>query len=332
MAIGVLQSTSRKVSIIGAGFVGTSIAYALMLKECADTIVLIDRNREKADAEVFDIKHGMSFVKNINISAGQFSDIADSDLIVVTCGRNRRANETRLDMVADNLAIAETVACEINKHYNKGLVLIVSNPVDIFTYKMTELLSIPKEMVFGSGCILDVSRFSSVLAGYLHVNPACINAGIIGEHGDSQVVLWSKTTVDGRPAEEYCAKIGLPLSAAEKRRIEQQLIDMGTDIIKGKGRTHYGIATCVCHLADMILNGQTVIACVSSVLDGEYGLNDIAISLPCKINRYGVAKLSEENLYIDEFEKLCLSANKIKGVLEHITKREIKELDLSVSR
>jgi L-lactate dehydrogenase len=302
MRKGSVQMTMRKVSIIGAGYVGASIAYVLMLKEYADTIVLIDNNHEKAAAEVLDINHGMTHIKPADIYCGQFSDIAGSDLIIVTAGRNRKPDETRLDMTYDNLTIAGAVACEIKKYYNRGVVLIVSNPVDIITYKMTEWLDLPKGKVFGSGCILDVSRFSRLLADYASVNPDTVNARIIGEHGESQVILWSRTSVGEIPA-------------SVKHSIERQVIEIGNVIINGKGRTHYGIATCLSHLAGAILNGQTVTACVSSVLDGEYGLRDIALSLPCVIGRNGVTEILQDKIEPEEFEKLHTSAAKIREAL-----------------
>jgi L-lactate dehydrogenase len=184
-----------KVAIIGAGYVGASIAYALMLKEYTSTIVLIDSNHDKAAAEVWDIKHGLSHLKPANIYCGDFSDIADSDLIIIAAGRNRRTGETRLDMTYDNLIIAKAIAIEVKKYYNKGLILIISNPVDIITYKMTEWLGLPKGTVFGSGCILDVSRLNNIIADYAQVDIDSVSSRIIGEHGESLVVLWSHTNI-----------------------------------------------------------------------------------------------------------------------------------------
>jgi L-lactate dehydrogenase len=203
------------------------------------------------------------------------------------------------------------VAAEIQKHYTKGVVLVVTNPVDIITYKMSEWLGLPGGMVFGTGCILDSSRFASILASAFKADRRLINAPVAGEHGTSQVALWSQTTIAGSP---------VSLSGAQKDEIEKNVISMGTSIIREKGRTHYGVATCVCYIADAILNGRNAAACVSSVLTGQYGLRDIALSLPCVIGRNGISEISEREISRPEHTRLRLSADTVRAVLEHVSK------------
>lgn len=307
---------NAKVSIIGAGNVGASIAYALMLKDVTGEIILIDVNKNQAQAEVLDIRHGVAQIPYTKITAGDFCDIKDSDLIIITAGRNRRPNETRLDMAKDNIQIAKSVADEIKKYYTKGIVLVVSNPVDVITYKMIDWLNLPRAKVFGSGCILDSSRFSAVLADYLGITPESVDAYVIGEHGESQVPLWSKVKVNGLSLEEYCKASGIEFGDEQRNSLSQKVLSMGTEIIKGKGKTNYGIATCVCAIANSILNNQKIVASVCVSFSGEYNIEDVAMSLPCVISSSGVEEILSERLSDDEYAKLQKSALAIKNIIQ----------------
>lgn len=307
-----------KVSIIGSGYVGASTAYALMLKDIAKEIVLIDLNKELSKAETYDIRHGLSGIGHTKITNGDYSNIKDSDLIVVTAGRNRLPNETRLDMAFDNIKIAKSVSEEIKKYYTTGIVLVVSNPVDIITYAMSKWLNLPKGMVFGTGCTLDSSRFVSVIADYLGLEPDAINAMVIGEHGESQVPLWSKVSVNGIPLEEYCKASNLEITEAQKIIIEQKVRNLGTEIIQGKGKTNYGIATCICHIANAILSKQKIIAGVTSILDGEYGIKDVAISLPCVISSNGLEEILTDKINDEEYLKLQDSALTLNKAIQNL--------------
>lgn len=305
----------KKISIIGSGFVGSSIAYALILKNIADEVVLVDINKTLTKAETLDIRHGISAMGSSKITDGDYCDIKDSDLIIVTAGRNRQPNETRLNLSQDNIKIANSISEEIKKYYNKAVVLVVSNPVDVITYKMAEWLALPKGKVFGTGCILDSSRFVSIIAEFLGVTIKDVDAVIIGEHGESQVHLWSKLNVKGIPIEEYCKKFNIVFGDIQKKDIEQKVVGLGTEIIKGKGRTNYGIATCVCHIADSILNNKKIKVSLTTTLNGEYGINDVALSLPCIISTEGIEEIFEEKLSDEEYRKLQKSASAIKAFL-----------------
>lgn len=195
---------NRKVAIIGAGFVGSSIAYALALKDIAREIVLIDINKEKCEGEAMDIRHGLSSMGTVDLYAGDYSDCEDCDLIVITAGRNRKPGETRLDMANENIHIMKSVIDSIKKYYTRGCILIISNPVDVLTYKANEWMGLPNGVIFGTGCILDTSRFIRSIADYLNLNTGVINGYVIGEHGDGQVLLWSRVTVGGISIDEYC--------------------------------------------------------------------------------------------------------------------------------
>jgi L-lactate dehydrogenase len=305
--------SNRKVAVIGAGFVGASIVYSLMIKGLAHEIVLIERSDrfEKCEAEVNDIRHGMPHMGSSNIYRGGYSDIKDCDLIIFTAGRNRLPNETRLDMTADNIGIASEAADEIKKFYTKGVILVVTNPVDVITRYMTERLGLPDGMVFGTGCVLDSSRLINVIADYVGLSSDVVSAQVIGEHGESQIALWSKATIAGMPIAEYCEMTGLSFTDGDKLTIESRVRQMGTEIIKGKGRTHYGIATCVCYIADAVLNRRATIVSVTSVLKGEYNIDGVAMSLPSLICSNGVERRLTDRLNDDEFARLRKSYKRL---------------------
>lgn len=308
----------RKVSIIGTGYVGSTIAYALMLKELAREIVLIDINKKSAKGEALDIKHGIPYMGSAIIYDGDYSDCSDNDLIIITAGRNRKTNESRLEMAEDNIRIVNNVVNQLSKYYTKGIILIVTNPVDIITYKVAQWTGLPNGIVFGTGCILDSSRFVNTIADYLSINTEVINGAIVGEHGESQIPIWTKVTVAGVPIDEYCDSIGLQFTQVEKDMIPQKVKGMGTEIILDKGKTHYGIATCVCYLADAILNRRATIASVTSLLEGEYGVNNVALSLPCIIGSNGVEKRIIERWADNELKLFKDSEKRLKSVLARV--------------
>ena len=279
-----------KIAIIGAGYVGASICYALMLKTLAQEIVLIDSNPEKSQGEAMDIVHGIPYMGNAKIYAGDYSDCRDCDVIIITAGRNRRPGQERTDLVEENTTILYQISSEIKKYYTGGVVLVVSNPVDIMTYKVAQWMGIPNGMVFGTGCVLDTSRLVSRLADYVGLSIDNIQATIIGEHGSRQCPIWSRVMVANIPIEEYCKAFGFEWNESVKQEIFLDVQKMGAEIIKRKERTHYGIATCVAYLVDAVVNNRKIVASVSSVLQGEYGIRDVALSVPSVIGQKGVEK------------------------------------------
>ena len=293
---------NRKVAIVGAGYVGSSIAYALALRDVAREIVLIDINQDKTDGEAKDIRHGMPAMGTADLYAGDYPDCADCDMIIITAGRGRKPGESRLDLTNDNVGIMRSVIDSIRQYYTRGVILIISNPVDILTYKAAEWMNLPNGMVFGSGCILDSSRFVRSIADYIELSTGVINGYVVGEHGDGQVPIWSRVTVGGIPIDEFCADSKIAWNEEIKSRITQQTKEMGSQIIAAKGRTHYGIATCVCQLADAVINQRPTISCVSSVLLGEYGCRGVALSVPSVVGPSGVQQ--EYRGFFDSVEKV----------------------------
>lgn len=309
---------NRKAAIIGVGFVGSSIAYALALKNIAQEIVLIDISFSKAYGEALDIRHGLSQMGSTNLYPGDYADCADCDLIIITAGRNRRSGETRLHMANDNVKILQSVIKEVQRYYTRGVILIISNPVDILTQKASQWMRLQNGMVFGSGCLLDTSRFVRLIADYTGVSACSINGYLVGEHGDNQVAIWSHVTVDGIPISEYCRNVSLEWNQQARDTLAQRTRNMGADIINSKGQTNYGIATCVCHLADAILNQHTAIASVTSPLQGEHGLNNISLSLPSIVGPAGVSERIMEHWSTEEYRLFFEAVKQVRRVLEQV--------------
>ncbi len=313
-----LVTGNRKVAVIGAGYVGSTIAYALALRDIAREIALIDINEEKTLGEVMDIRHGIPTLGTTDLYVGDYSDIENCDLIIIAAGRNRRNNETRLDLTNDNIKIMESVVASIKEYYTRGVIMIVSNPVDILTYKVTQWMGLPDGMVFGTGCILDSSRFVRSVSDYIGVSTGVISAYVVGEHGDCQVPIWSHVTVGGIGIEEYCRNVGLEWNEEIRKKISEETKGMGASIIAAKGRTHYGIATCVCMLADAIINQRPTILTVSSVLKNEHGAENVALSVPSVIGPTGVQQRIREKWTEEENEKFLAAARAIRNKLDEL--------------
>ncbi len=311
----IIKTGNRKVAIIGSGYVGSSIAYALALRDIAREIAIIDINTEKATGEAKDIRHGISLMGTTDLYAGDYSDCADCDLIIITAGRSRKPGETRLDLINDNVRIMRSVVDSIQQYYTRGVILVISNPVDILTLKVDEWMGLPNGMVFGSGCILDTSRFVRCVADYVGLNSGIINGYLVGEHGDSQVPVWSKVTVGGIAIDEYCREVDIQWDDEIKVSLAEQTKVMGAEIIEAKGRTHYGIATCVCSIADAVINMRPSIASVSSRLMGEHGVRDIALSVPSVIGPAGVQQRIRERWEPNEYAGFFAAVEKVRATI-----------------
>ena len=308
--------SKRKVAVIGAGFVGASIAYALTIRNLAREIVLIDIDREKTEGEAMDIQHGIPDLGNAVVRAGSYEDCRDCDLIIITAGRNRKPGESRLDLIAGNSGILSNVVEQMQKYYTGGVIMLVSNPVDVLVYQCTRWLGLPDGRVFGTGCALDSSRMIRLMADYTKRDTESVKINIVGEHGDSQIPIWSRAAVDGIPMQEYCEKHGLSWTQEIRDDFAGKVRGMGASIIKNKGRTHFGIATSVCYLASAVLDQRPTIASVSTVLKGEYGVSGVGLSVPSIIGVNGVERRLEEEWTEEELTLFRQAADKMKGVLD----------------
>lgn len=314
-----LFKKKSKVAIIGAGFVGSSVAYAISMRQIVSEIVLIDVDLNKATGESLDIFHGIPFMGQIKIYAGTYEDCADCDVIVITAGLGRKPGETRLDLGRKNVPIAKSITENIMKFYNGGIILVVSNPLDVMTYFIQKWSGLPNGMVVGSGTILDTSRFISHLSNHFNVNVDNISASMLGEHGDSMVPIWSRVFINGCHIDEYCKLNDISFTDEDKEEMAVTVRTAGATVIKSKGATYYAIATCVCEIVDTIVKDKNTILTLSTIVDGEYGISDVALSLPCLINAKGVQKRFEYSLSEKEEKLFCESAQQIKNFLNELS-------------
>lgn len=307
-----------KVVIIGNGFVGASTAFALMTSNMASEIVLIDVNKEKSIGEALDLGHGLPFVGQQNIYSGEYSDIKDADVIIVTAGAARKPGETRLDLAKKNASIIRSIIKDMMPHYNTGVFIVVSNPVDVLTYVIQKETGLPASKVIGSGTVLDSARFRYSLSQKLDVDVRNVHAYIIGEHGDSAVPVWSSANIAGEKVEDFCCKCLQRCGELDKDQIFADTKDAGAKIIQYKGATYYGIALSVTRIAEAILKNQNSVLTVGSVISGNYGINDVALSLPSIVNANGIEKIFDISLNDKELALLQASAAKIKDTLDQV--------------
>ena len=311
----------RKVAIIGCGFVGSSSAFALMQSGLFSEMVLIDVDHDRAEGEALDISHGLPFARPMNIYAGDYDDASDAAVTIITAGANQRPGETRLDLVKKNVAIFKTIIPEIAKRHYQGIVLIVSNPVDVLTYVTIKLSGLPLGRVLGSGTVLDTARFKYARGQHLGVDPRTVHARIVGEHGDSEIAVWSTANVGGVPINSFCELRGFYEHEESMKRIAEGVKNSAYEIIDKKNATYYGIAMTVKRLCEAIVRDEKSVLPVSNLMEGDYGLDDVVLSMPAIIGRGGIEQKVPISLSEEEHRKLEESAAALRAVID--------ELDLS---
>lgn len=307
---------TTKISIIGAGAVGSATAFALMNHNIATDIVIVDINRKKAEGEAMDISHGRVFVEPANIIAGDYPDTKDSDIVIITAGLAQRPGETRIDLVNRNIEIYKQMIPEIVKYNPDAILLVVSNPVDILSYVTWKISGFPKERVFGSGTVLDTARFQTTLSSKFNIDARDIHANIIGEHGDSEIATWSLTTIGGLTIEQYCRDMGIEFNEETKVKITNDVKNAAYEIIERKGYTNYAVALAITRIVKAILRDEKSILTVSSLQTGDYGLEDVYISVPTIVGRRGILDVVEVPYSTKEREDLKKSADLLKEILE----------------
>ena len=304
----------RKAAVIGCGFVGSATAFTLMQSRLFSELVLLDVNMEKADGEAKDIAHGIPFAGQMKIYAGTYDDAADAAIIIITAGANQKPGETRLDLVQKNTAIYQSIIPEIVKRDFGGILLIVSNPVDILTYVALKLSGLPEKRVLGSGTVLDTARLKYALGEHLGVDSRSVHSFIIGEHGASEIAAWSSTNVSGIPLNEFCEMRGHFNHDAAMDAIAEKVKNSAYEIISKKQATYYGIAMSVKRICECIVRNERSILPVSAMMHGEYGIEDITLSMPAIVGIGGVETHVPIALSEEEAEKLVESAKKLKEV------------------
>lgn len=305
----------QKAAIIGCGFVGTSIAFSLVQKGIFSELILIDANEKKAEGEAMDLSHGLPFTKPMEIKAGGYEDIADCAMIIITAGANQKPGETRLDLVHKNVEIYKSIIPKIVEKNQEATLLIVSNPVDIMTYVALKLSGYPSRKVIGSGTVLDTARLKYLLSRHLDVDSRSIHAFIIGEHGDSELAVWSAANVSGIPLNHFCELRGYFDHMESMDRIYQSVRDSAYEIIEKKGATYYGVAMAVCRIAESVIRNEHSIMPISVYLDGLYGLHDICLSIPTVVGQEGAEKVLDIPLDLMEMGKLVYSAEELKKII-----------------
>ncbi len=310
--------SKTKISIIGAGFVGSSSAFALMIGGYATEIVVVDINKDKAEGEAMDLAHGASFVKPLEIKAGDYKDTVNSDIVIITAGAAQKPGESRLDLIGKNYKIMGSIVPEVVKYSPNSILLVVSNPVDILTYIVYKLSGFPKERVIGSGTVLDTSRFKYMLGEHFNIDTRNIHTYIMGEHGDSEIATWSITSLAGMNVDDYCKLYCNKCNGIEELHIEDDVKSSAYEIIKKKGATYYAIALAITRIVEAILGDEHSILTVSSLLGGEYGIKDIYLGVPSVVCSSGVKNIIEVPLSPSELAALNLSATKLKESLSSI--------------
>ncbi len=308
----------RKVAVIGCGFVGAACAFALMQHGLYSDMVLIDVARARAEGEAEDIAHGLLFAKPMNIRAGEYADAADAAMAIVTAGANQKPGETRLDLVKRNSAILLSVLGELEKVGFAGNILVVSNPVDVLTRVAQKHARQPEGRVFGSGTVLDTARLRYLLGEHLDVDNRSVHAFIVGEHGDSEIALWSSATVSGVPLHDFCEMRGYFDHENAMREIGESVKNSAYRIIERKGATYYGIAMAVLRICEAVVRDEKSILPVSTALHGEFGIEDVTLSVPAIVGKNGVEKIVPVSLSEDERTRLLYSADVLRGVCSEL--------------
>lgn len=307
---------SRKVAMIGCGYVGAASAFSLMQSGLFSEMVLIDSDRARAEGEAMDISHGLPFARPMKIYAGDYDDIVDAAIIIITAGANQKPEETRLDLVHKNVAIFRSIISEIKARDCNGILLVVSNPVDVLTHVALKLSGFPENRVIGSGTVLDTARLKYTLGEHLKLDSRSIHAFIIGEHGDSELAAWSSANVSGIPLEKVCEMRGHFNHEESNERIYESVKQSAYEIIERKKATYFGVAMAVRRICEAIIRDEKSILPVTNMMHGEYGLENIMISMPAIIGANGVERTMPIALDEDEMEKLQSSAKVLKQVFE----------------
>lgn len=308
----------RKAAIIGCGMVGATTAFALMDSGMFTDMVLIDNNRERAIGEAMDLSHCQPFIKPVEIRAGDYEHISDCGIIIVAAGVGQKPGETRLDCLKKNAEIFGSIIPNIVRYNTDAFLLIVSNPVDVLSYCAYKLSGFPASRVFGSGTVLDSARLKFLLGRRLNVDPRSVHAFVIGEHGDSELAVWSSANISGIELSDYCTHKGFTRHAKNRAELETDVKNSAYEIIDRKGATYYGIAAATRRICESIVRDEHSIMPVSTLVRGHYGLNDVYISVPSLIGANGVEDILDINLDAKEYSALHNSADTLKSVIKEI--------------
>ena len=308
----------HKVGLIGTGMVGASFAYSLMQRGVANELVLIDADRARAEGEMMDLNHGLPFVRPMQISAGDYADLADADVIVICAGVGQRPGQTRLELLQTNAGIFQQIVPQITAVNQQGIILVATNPVDILTQIAAQIVGEERNRVLGSGTALDTARLRYMLGVHYGVDPRSVHAYVVGEHGDSELALWSLANIAGVRLADFVGANGQGYDQAALDRIFDQTRNAAYEIIQRKRATYYAIGLGLLAIVEAILRDQHTVMTVSSPLCGQYGVSDIAISMPAIVGQQGVEEVLNLPLSEDELRAFQASAQTLKDRLSQL--------------
>ena len=306
----VSNKKKTRIVVVGVGAVGSTTAYTLLLRNRADELVLIDANKEKAVGDALDMNHGLPFLNKAKIWAGTYEDCAEADIVIITAGAAQKQGESRLDLLRRNVAIYESITDEVLKYNTHGILLIASNPVDVMSYFTLKKSGWPAHRVIGSGTLLDSARFRYLIGEKLQIDPRSVHAHIVGEHGDSELPLWSLANVAGTE---------LSLSEQDKSEIFTNTRDAAYQIINAKGATFYAIALALDRICTAILGNEAAVLNVSTLLEDYHGVSDVYLGVPCVVDRNGIRQVLDLKITEEEKRLLHVSANKLKEIIQSIS-------------
>jgi len=308
----------RKGAIIGSGQVGMACAYSMLIQSTFDELVLIDVDRVKLEGEVMDLVHGLSFVAPASVIAGTIADCQGADIVIITAGARQKTGESRLALLGRNVAIFKELISELVHYCPDAIYLVVSNPVDIMTYVTWKLSGLPCNTIIGSGTMLDTARFRYLLAQDLLLDPRSIHAYIIGEHGDSEVPVWSRLNIAGTPLLDSESQFGAVSDPGQWYHTFEQVKNAAYEIIQRKGATSYAIGLAVTQLIQAIVHDQNRILTVSCLSSGMYGIEDVYLSLPAVVNRQGVNRIVRLSLNPEEEQQIKHSAQLLRESIDEL--------------
>ncbi|MBK8883891.1 MAG: L-lactate dehydrogenase [Bacteroidales bacterium] len=313
----------RRVVVVGAGSVGATYCYALAQSGLADEIVLLDRNEDLVRGQVLDLVHGQPFFPTVNIRSGSPEDYQDAQLVVITAGAAQKPGETRLQLLRKNAEIVGDIAGEIASYKCRGVILVVTNPVDVLTWVALKRSGWERGRVIGSGTVLDSARFRHLLSNHCGIDVHNVHAYFLGEHGDSEFAVWSMTHVAGINIDEYCPVCGKCEDwSAQRKLIEQQVRESAYHIINSKGSTYFAVGLALVKITASILRKQNSVLTVSAMLTGEFGISDVCLSVPCVVSDKGVIRIISSPLTKGEMESLAHSAEVLRKAIASLSDKD----------
>lgn len=303
-----MKSKRAKVAIIGMGRVGATFAYALSLKRLVNEIAVVDVDADRAEGEAMDLRHGLPLIGPMDIRSGGFEVCKGADIVVITAGAGQKPGQTRLELLENNARVVHSIATGLMALGEAPILIVATNPVDVLTHRLLAQTGFPASRVMGSGTVLDSSRLRQMLAGELRVDVRGVHAHIIGEHGDSELAVWSRANISGIPLADFCAGRGVTYDADFRERIQSGVRRAAYEIIARKGSTAYAVGVALCRIVESIVRDEKSVLTVSTAVRGLYGLPDVSLSLPCVIGEDGIEMIADSPLAGDERRALEASA------------------------